>query len=259
MKKLDLIYWKEERNRLAEETLLEQVEQLRDLVYEQPDNLDQAAEQLNLSIQTTGLFDRNQGQGIASSTAIRDAAFSEEVLVDEINSEPIEINDEQYVVIHKADYQASQPRTLESVREEIVTMLRNQKAVTAAQQAGDEILHKARLNWQAVKDDELLSLSSHTIALADNSRAVVPEVMKKVTAMQLDDGSPSVASVTGGNGDFYIIRLNKITPGEASKVSEQVKDSTRRALAQRNGQALIGTYLDTLGKTLTPQINNDLL
>ncbi|NNC99260.1 MAG: hypothetical protein HKN85_03670, partial [Gammaproteobacteria bacterium] len=50
-----------------------------------------------------------------------------------------------------------------------------------------------------------------------------------------------------------------IAPGDVNAVSEQIKESTRRVLAQRNGQSLMVTYLDSLGESLDRTVNNDLL
>ena len=249
----------EERDRLAEEILLEQADQLRDLAFEQPDNLDGAAEQLGLSIETSALFDRGTGEGVAASAQVRNAAFSEELLVDEINSEPIEVSEGHYVVIRKASYQASEPKPLDAVREQITALLSAQKAAEAAQAAGNSLLKKAESDWQSVSDDESLQVVSHTVALIDNNREVAGEVLQKVTSMQLTDGFPSLAAVEGRNGDFHLVRLTNITAGNVNTVSEQIKASTRRILAQRNGQSLMLTYIDSLSNTLNPEINNDLL
>ena len=76
---------------------------------------------------------------------------------------------------------------------------------------------------------------------------------------QLNSVASKVLSVADPNGDFNIIRLNKIAPGDLTAVSEQVKDSTRALLSQRNGNALFESYIQGLNSDLELQINEDLL
>lgn len=255
--KFDLML--EERERLAEETLLEQVDELRNLAFEQPDNLDVAAEQLGVTVLTSELFDRDNGEGIAASALVRGAAFGGEVLDDEINSEPIEVAEGQYVVIRKADYQPAEPKQLAEVSAEISTTLTQQKASDAARTAGESLLEQARLNWESLTADEGVSVTSHTVALIDNNRVVSPSVLQKVATMQAPNGVAVIDTANDLGGDYHIIRLTSVQPGDVNTVSAQIKDSTRRILAQRNGRSLINNYLLSLGDKLAPEINNDLL
>ena len=255
--KFDLM--QEERDRLAEDALLEKVDLLRDLAFEQPDNLDQAAEELGLEILTTELFDRNTGSGIASSPLVRDTAFGEEVLNDEINSEPIEASPGQYVVIRKAQYQAAEPKALAEVKDQISKILVDQGAAASAKAAGEKLLLKAEANWQELVADETISVDTHSVALVDNNRLIAPEVTRKVASMNLVNESPVISTAVSANGDFSIVRLTSVDAGDINGISQQVKDATRRVIAQRNGQSLMTTYLDSLSDSMAPQINQDLL
>ena len=77
--------------------------------------------------------------------------------------------------------------------------------------------------------------------------------------MRLDGKSELVDTFIDEFGDYYIIRLKDISPGDVSKASEQVKESTRRLIAQRNGASLFQSYLQGLTKGLESKINKDLL
>ncbi|MFT5136542.1 MAG: peptidyl-prolyl cis-trans isomerase D [Arenicella sp.] len=255
--KFDLM--SEERERLAEELLLEKVDQLRDLAFEQPDNLDQAAEELGLTILTTELFDRNTGAGIASSSLVRDAAFSEEILNDEINSQPIEATPGQYLVIRKAQHQAAEPKALAEVKDQISQNLTNQAAIATAETQGGEMLVRAESDWDSLAGDESITITKHTVALIDNNQLIAPEVVRKAASMNLLGGRPTIGSVVSANGDFNIVRLSSVEAGDVNTVSQQIKDSTRRVVAQRNGQSLLSTYLKSLSSTMAPEINQELL
>jgi len=249
----------EERDTQTEDLLLERVEQLRSVVFDQSESLDAAAEQLNLKILTTGLFARDNGDAIASNEAVRAAAFSDLVKNQGKNSEPIELADGVYVAVRKLNFEASAPKALAEVSAQIKTTLTNERASAAAKAAGDSILERAELNWNELAKDETLKIDTHTVTMIDTEQKVAPDVLRTVLKMQLDGVATKVESFSGVAGDFNIIRLHKIAPGDVSKVSEQIKESTRRLIAQRNGQSLFQSYLKGVGKPYREQINEDLL
>jgi peptidyl-prolyl cis-trans isomerase D len=249
----------EERDRIAEDRLLENVEQLRNVVFEQPGSLDGAAALLNLEVRETELFSRESGQGIASNESIRAAAFSELVSVDGLNSEPIELSDGVYVALRKLSFVASAPKALETVSAQIKSSLLDSRASEAAKLAGDSVLQKAELSWNELANDESLEIASHTISMIANDDNVAPDVLREVLKIQLGDAATKVTSFTGSNGDFNIVRLNKIAPGNVAAVSEQIKESTRRLIAQRNGSSLFQSYLKGLSEDLNDEINQELL
>lgn len=242
--RLDLL--RDEREQRAEERLIDLTDQLRDLAFEQPDNLDAAADKLGLELRKSELFDRNQGEGIAASPKIREVAFSEEVLIEELNSEPLELADGQVVVLRRLEEQEAAPKELSEVSARITEVVKNQKAIEKARVKGVELLAAAKLDWASISSNETLDLVSHNLSLIDQSRAIDPQVMEYVSSLQVKDGVASIGSVTGRNGDVHIVRLREIVAGDVETVSEQIKDATRRVLAQRNGGSLLTTYLDQL-------------
>ena len=88
----------------AEGQFMVMAEDFQNMVFEQPGSLDATADFLGLPIQRTDWFSRNAGEGVASHAAVRDAAFSEEVRVDRLNSEMIEIDSDLLIAVHFADF-----------------------------------------------------------------------------------------------------------------------------------------------------------
>jgi len=80
----------QELDRLAQDILIEKEERLRNLAYEFPESLETVAEELSLELKTTETFTQANGAGIAANPSVRQVAFSEEVSVDRLNSEPSE-------------------------------------------------------------------------------------------------------------------------------------------------------------------------
>jgi len=252
-----------ERERLAEDELLTRVDQLRDLAFEQPDDLQLISEELDLPVLTTELFDRNAGTGIAASAAVRNEAFSDLVFIENINSEPIEVAAGSYVVIRKLDYQESRPSELALVSDQVKQILIDRNASEAAGEKGQELLALAQSDWgdlvSNLAEDENLEIETHTVSLADQERVVDANVLAEVANLKFENGEPILTTVETVDGNFHIVRLTNVAAGDLDAISEQVKDNTRRLIEQRNGQSLANAYLQTLRSEMVPEIDPNLL
>ena len=248
-----------ERDRIADERLLDSLEQMRNLVFEQSENLQAVADEMGLELQTSAIFSATNGTGITANEAIRTAAFSDQVAIDGLNSEPIELDNSVYIAISKKDFIPSAPKPLESVTGQIKSQLTNERAAAAAELAGDQILAKAKLDWNSLAEDESITIATHTATLIDTERKASSSVLGEVMRAQLNSVASKVLSIADPSGDFNVIRLTKIAPGDLSAVSDQIKDSTRELIAQRNGSALFESYIEGLNSDLELQINDDLL
>jgi len=248
------------RDRQAEDLVLEQAEQLRNLLFEQADSLQPAADQLSLQIKSSPLFSAEQGSGIADNQSVRDAAFSDAVSQEGFNSELLEIADGVYVAISKKEFVESAPKPLAETSEQIKLTLTDNKASAAAEAAGDSIIERANNNWSDLQADESVSIETQTITMIDTDRKVPLEVSQEVMRLHLaEDESEKVSSFTSRNGDFNILRLTAIEAGDINAISEQVRNSTRSLIELRNGNALYEAYIDGLDEELNLEIKSDLL
>lgn len=249
----------EERDRQADEILIDRLEQMKNLTFEQPESLAGVAAELGLEIKTSGFFSADIGTGIAANEAVRTVAFSEQVSVEGLNSEPIELDNNVYIAVSKKELRPSAPTPLAGVSEQIKTRLTNERAAAAAKQAGDSLLAKAELNWDTLAADDAVEIKTHTATLIDTERKASSSVLGAVMGLQLTNAATKVTSISDPSGDFNIMRLNKIAPGDLSTVSEQIKESTRQLVARRNGSDLFQSYIQGLNSDSNFQINEDLL
>ncbi|MEM7565224.1 MAG: SurA N-terminal domain-containing protein [Pseudomonadota bacterium] len=104
---------------LAESQIFELVDGLANLAYEQPDSLLPAAEQLELEVQTSDWFDRSSGTGITAIPKVRQAAYSDDVYQQGLNSEAIELDDNRVVFVRVNEVKASELQPLDEVRDQI--------------------------------------------------------------------------------------------------------------------------------------------
>lgn len=106
----------------------EKSKQLEQLAFENDTSLEPVAKELGLTIETTDWFTRAGGAGIAANPAVIEAAFSQAVLTDGVNSKPISVDADRLVVVRKAEYEAPRQRTLAEVEATLRDELRNERA-----------------------------------------------------------------------------------------------------------------------------------
>jgi hypothetical protein len=162
-------------------------------------------------------------------------------------------------VLRKKTVQAAAPQLLADVSVQIGEFLKGQKAADQAVSRAQTLLSMARNNWADVAASEELEQGSHTVSMVEPNRAISPEVQQKVTSMQAVDGSAAIDMITDRNGDAHIVRLRSIKAGNIAAMPEQLKEATRRVIAQRNGSALMGEYLEQLKDERVPGLGTEIL
>ncbi len=109
----------------AEEKLASLRDQLADLTYEHPDSLQLAAKELNLPIKTSELFSKDKpGKDISQNKKVRDAAFSNDVLNLQNNSDVIQVSPDTLIVLRVKSHVASTLLPLTSVSQQIEAKLK---------------------------------------------------------------------------------------------------------------------------------------
>lgn len=192
-------------------------ERLANLVYESPDSLEPAAEQLGLEIHHSDWIDRNGGgEGILAQPKVIAAAFSDEVRVQGLNSDMIEPEKDrlQAIVLHVVEHRDSSVKPLSEVRDQILAEVKKDKAEQAASAAADAIAEKLRtsIDWAAVDAD----LKPESPGLVGRRSTDVPAAVLD-TAFKLPApaaGAISVGTATLDSGDAAVVRLAKVEDGE---------------------------------------------
>lgn len=236
------------RGEKAEELFSELVEQLSELVYENPDDLEVAAAALELSPRVSGWFTRERGTGISSDESVRSAAFSNTVLQDGENSDVIELGDDRVVVVRKNDYQPSEQKSLVSVTEEIESLLRNQRAREKADQLADAVLDAVNEGAALANAVKASGFEAQDFgAIKRNSSAMNALAIKDVFALP----RPEAGALESGrtdllNGDVMVYTLSAVTDADATAdTAATEKEQLREELKNQRGRAeLFATLRD---------------
>lgn len=207
----------------AEALFFEQAEQLSELVYEQPDALDAAAAALNLSINTTDMLTRSELADLFSLRVV-EAAFEPEVLVEGLNSEPIDVSNGRVVVIRVSDHEASRIPSSDEVLARLTQDVIDSRARDAVRAQGEAIA--ARLNNgedpEAVFESEGLQWENVVGATRESSKLNRAILRAAFRADPPADGSTVYTGVPIGTGDFGIVGISNVSipPIEQLNISD---------------------------------------
>ena len=250
------------RRRGGEAEFVQLAEQLGNIAFEQPDSLEPLTDQLGLAIQTSDWFSGATGTGIAANPKVRKAAFSDEVLIDGLNSGVIEINPDTLIVLRKLEHRERRPMLLEEVSDQIKTTLENRQAMLALEQAGNAIL-------TALTDGtpwaELLGRYGLVEASLPAAAEEITDPQEQAIAVKVFAAPhPGAGAPVFGGGQispevFAIYRLDAVTMGDPSAVEQEEREQVRTAILRRQGDLLFDGFRADLRKAADVKIFDDRL
>ena len=250
------------RRRGGEAEFVQLAEQLGNIAFEQPDSLEPLTDQLGLAIQTSDWFSGAMGTGIAANPKVRKAAFSDEVLVDGLNSSVIEINPDTLIVFRKLEHRERRPMLLEEVSDQIKTTLENRQAMLALEQAGNAILTALTdgTPWAELLGRYGLVEASLPAAVEEITDPQEQAIAVKVFAAP----HPGAGAPVFGGGQispevFAIYRLDAVTMGDPSAVEQEEREQVRTAILRRQGDLLFDGFRADLRKAADVKIFDDRL
>jgi len=217
----------EYRRHQAEDKFFEQGEMLANMTFENPDTLELAADELGLTVATGELFSRDRGVGIAMDDRVRAAAFSEEVLLQGLNSQPLELAGDRVLVLRIKEHQESSVRPFDNVKAEIVKTLRQQAAEEMAEQEGKEILALLADNntLEAISSERGVTWN-HPDAIKRTSTAVAADIRQKAFRLDRPEADkPKYAGLRTNSGDYAVIALFAVLDADIKVLEPAVVQS----------------------------------
>ena len=213
----------EMRNELAEGQIYDLSENLANLAYEQSDSLVPAAEELGLKLQTSDWFDANSGQGIAAEAKARSTAFSDEVLVQGLNSEAIELSGNRVVFLRVNEHRPAAKKVLSEVSVQIEAIIRQSKGRDASVDAGKQAL--ASLSAGRSLDDMANEWKVDVVDqnfISRDTAEMDGNLVRIAFSMDKPDGLPLFEGFSHPDGRYSIVELSAVvtkgSDNDASKI-----------------------------------------
>ena len=225
--------------------LLIAVDELRELVFTSS-GLEAAAQELGLVMATSQPFSRDQGEGLFSEASLRNAAFSDDVLVDANNSDVIELSGSRFVALAVKEQLPEGTKPLAEVRSSISAQLTSEAQdramttlvdeVNASLAAGEtlEAISTAKgYEWRVelAATRQNVNLPSSVLQSAFSKRSADTET---VSAVRLDDQS------------YALVQLARTQPGREDTMVGVERDALLREVSDVSASLLRQEFMADL-------------
>lgn len=244
-----------------ERVYAEKAGRLTDLVYQNPASLEAATKELGLAVGKTTLFPRTGGDGIAANPAVAKAAFSDSVLVQSNNSDPIDIGPNHVVVVRIAEHKPAEPIPLGTVKDSVRSRILAERLSKEARDRADALfaeLGKGETLEQLAGKNELKVEEQKGIG----REAAVPEgaLVQAVFAMPRPaDGKPQYKLVDLGGDEYAVVRLDAVVDGDPSTLDAKTREATRSALTEGLGFVTTREFVAALRKNTKVKLSESRL
>ncbi|MFM1896949.1 MAG: hypothetical protein RLZZ385_2023 [Pseudomonadota bacterium] len=230
----------------VEQIYAERLEDLSNMAFESPD-LPALAERMGLTLLVSEPFTRSGGSNVFSNPAVIAEAFSEDVLEGGHNSNVVELNDSQAVVMQLEEYKPATLRPLEDVQGEIAVIIRTEMERERAAALGSELLEDLQ---QGQPIDELLTANElewfEQNQTTRGSTAVNREIVDAVFALQKPETGPQYHGMSLSNGTYVVVELNAVNPGDLSALPEPEKMAIVESMLDDMARSGFSAYIESL-------------
>lgn len=229
------------RRQKASKLYAEAAEKFQNLVYENGDKLQPAADALGLQVVTSGFMTRQQVTALAPKNAkFVQAVFSAESLQQKRNTEAMEVGPSTLMASRVLEHKPAAARPFDEVKDQITTQLQRVKAGELAAKDGEAKLAELQagkqvaLNWDKPKE---MTRQQRQPGITDEGFTRI----FRASAKQL----PAHVGAPNDKGGYSIYRITKVTEPE-------IKDDTLKTASQQlTGEVsreLFTAYLAALKK-----------
>jgi len=218
----------------AQNGFADSVEQLNNIVYEQPSSLKPAADRLGLTVQTSPWFAKGGGAPIPAlgNAKLQAELFSDSSIKAKRNTTAIEVAPNVFIAARVLEHKPAELRPLDAVKADIERRLVREEALRLARAEGEAKLKEV----QAGKDPGLKWPAPLAVS-RQKPGGLFPQVMDK--AFRVDAKKlPAYAGVETPMG-YSIVQVSKVID------QDKVDDAQRQALAGRLRQAVADEELES--------------
>jgi len=208
------------RKQQAQSQFAESADAFSNLVYEQADSLQPAAERLKLPVQTAqGLQRQGLTGSVLANQRLLGAIFAPESVNSKRNTEAVETGPNQLTAARVVRYAPAHTQPLADVREKVRARLIAQRAAELAQAEGEKQLQAGKSGGEVAGLGAVLTLSR---TAPQNQVAGVLNAVLSADPKQL----PAWVGVTLPERGYAVVKVEKVLPAEprpAAQVAQEVQ------------------------------------
>jgi len=245
----------------AEKKYYDLADKLTNMAYETPDSLSEVADQLEIELKQSPFVSRNGGPGIFANPRIAAAVYSDDVLIQGYNSEPLDVGENHVVVLRLFEHQKASLLPLEIVQDKVKKILIQEKAKEATKAAGLGAVKQLQANEENKNIANKLGVTwKKSSDINRKTNNIDSTVVRKAFRMAKPAADTiSYDGVVLPNGDYAIVALNKVVEGDPASVDKAGRETIKNRLANELSANVQNNLLTTLRGHATVNVQEDEL
>jgi peptidyl-prolyl cis-trans isomerase D len=243
----------------AQEEYYTQTQEMARISFEFPDSLDDAASEINAKVETSSWLSQSGNAAPFDNAKVIEAAFSDMVLQDNMNSDVIEVSDTVSLVLRLNTYQEANVKPITEVEEQIKAILVAQKSTDKAQVTIDDLLVQFK-SGNDISEQLVKNYSSFTVKenIARYSADIDQSITREAFVLPHPvEGAISASTVALSNGDLALVEVQAVnmTEGAANPQLAQQQTSQLAQSAYKNYVDSLKVGAEITSKTVAPPTN----
>jgi peptidyl-prolyl cis-trans isomerase D len=231
------------RAQQASTRFAEAAETFSNLVYEQADSLEPAAQRFGLTVQTADSVRRDGVQELAREHPLNNrrllaSLFSADSIGNRRNTEAVDVGGGTLASARIVEHRPAQRRPFEAVKDEVRQLAVEEEARRLAVEAGKARLEALRGGAAA---SELSAPRTVNRAAGDDFPAAAVDAVFRAPS----DALPAFVGVELGARGYAIYQVTKVTFPDDKRIAER-RDAYRQQLQQAYAQQVLGGYLESV-------------
>lgn len=228
------------RKSLLENRFYTVEKEVREKAFEDSKSLNAAAQAAGVKVQESDYFSRQNVPAELNSSGVIAAMFESDISNGGANSEPLNIGEQDFVVVRVLDHKAEGTKTLEESKANIETFLKREKAEKALTETANQKV--AALQENSSKLPAGVTFGAVQTFTFENNQD--PILMSGVfSIVKPENGTVAYKMVRNSKGDVIVAALDKVEKGELNEqqlaqFSAQLRQARQLELRAQLMQAL---------------------
>lgn len=195
------------KHQKASEKFGELAEDFRNIIFEESSTLQIAADMFNLPIQQTDWISRQSTEPpLVTQKSILDEIFSDNVLHNQSNTGALEVQPDTLVAARVLAHRPASLQSIELVRDQVISRVKQQLAQEIAVKQGHEIL----TNLQARQTDDGLDWGDVSEISYTQAQGIDLETLRLINQVEANQIFPVYIGRAAPQGGYDLIRINHI-------------------------------------------------
>lgn len=250
------------RHSRAETQYFDIADKLTTLAYENPDSLEPVSEKLGLKINTSDFFSRDRkGDDLLSNAKVLSASFSDDVLINGNNSEPLEIDKNNLVVLRVLEHHPEKTKPLAEVREPIVTRIKYDQARAETEKLGKQVIGDLKNKVAKEQVAEKYSLKWDNAEGVRRDRTNIDPLILDAafSAGRPAKNMPVYGGTSLASGDYAVIIVRDVQDNAKSNMSKDDQEKLKERLRQLDAINIWAEFMGDLKARADIQVYNENL